>query len=140
METLDTVSRMGYIEPMSKDYMREYLAIAVEAYDLSSTPDAHSIYRDTLDECEPLDAPVMFVSARKSQLEFGIDIKRIFDRFIAGLTRQYGPHRAERFITWVKVGFIEQFHTDNRMEIKWDRRRLGGRLARYRHTKPQKNA
>ena len=133
-ETLDTGFGNMYCYTMSKDSMREYLQTSVEAYDLAGTPAAASIYKETVDEVEPLDAPVMWVTGRQAQLDLGIDIKKIFDSFIGNIKRQYGPARAERFITWVKVGYIEQFHSDHRREIKWDRKRLQGLIFKYRHT------
>ena len=119
---------------MRKDYLREYLQTSAEAYDLAGTPAAASIYKETVDEVEPLDAPVMSVTGRQAQLDLGVDIKKIFDSFIGNIKRQYGPSRAERFVTWVKVGYIEQFHSDHRREIKWDRKRLQGMIFKYRHT------
>lgn len=119
---------------MRRNSLRDYLQTSVEAYDLAATPSPASIFKETIDEVEPLDAPVMHVTGRKSQLDLGIDVKRIFDSFIQELSRKYGPLRAERFVTWVKVGYIEQFHSDHRRMIKWDRRELSRRINWYRHT------
>jgi len=119
---------------MIKDSMREYLAIAVEAYDLAATVPPHSIFEDTQDETESLDAPVMPTTSRRTLLNLSIDIRCIFDRFISRIEKKYGPARAERFVTWVKVGYIEQFHSDHRRMLKWDRKELQREINMYRHT------
>ena len=119
---------------MMKDSMREYLAIAVEAYDLAATVQPLSIFEDIPDEVESLDAPVMPTTSRKALLNLSIDVKAIFDTFIGRIARTYGPLRAERFVTWVKVGYIEQFHSDHRRMIKWDRKELQRAINHYRHT------
>ena len=118
---------------MRKDSLKEYLQTSVEAYDLAATPAMSPVFRDTTDESESLDAPTMHATSREAQRDLGIDVKRIFDRFIGELIKRYGESRAERFITWVRVGNIYQFHTDNRRQIKWDRKRLQSLISAYRH-------
>ena len=124
---------MQYSVVMRKDSLREYIQTSAEAYDLAATPDPLSIFKDTVDDVEPLDCPVMHATSRKAQLDLGIDVKRIFDGFIKELITKHGPDRADRFITWIRVGNIYQFHTDNRRQIKWDRKRLQSLIYEYRH-------
>ncbi len=118
---------------MKRDHLREYLQIAMEAYNLAATPQPHAIFRDTQDECEEINpTPALPTDNRKSLLDLSIDIKRIVNQFISSLP----PRRAERFILWVQVGFIEQFHTEHREQIKEDRKQLENSIIVYRISSP----
>ncbi len=113
---------------MRRDSLREYLQVAVEMYNLAATPQANHMYRDTVDEVEPVDAPRMPTDVRMRQLQMSIDIKYIFNRFINALP----PKRAERFVDWVQVGYIERFHSEHREQLRADRKALARCVSIYR--------
>ena len=109
------------------------MEIAIEAYDVSSTPRIQAIEPDAiLDEENPVYAPRMKKGNRRTLLDFSIDVKYIYSRFIEDLHGKHGPKRVNRFITWLKVGFIEQFHTEHRYQIKEDRLRLQSLINDYK--------
>ena len=116
--------------------MREYLAVAVEAYNLAATPQPLAIFQDTVDECEALDAPRMPTTSRKTLLDLSIDIKRIYTRFMMDVYRRRGPGGVDRFTTWVKVGYIEQFHSEHREQVREDRKRLRKAINEYKSNIP----
>ena len=102
--------------------------MAVEAYDLSSTPPPLPLYDEITDDEESVDTYKKKVGNRKTLLDFSLDVKSVYDDFIKSIKKQYGDKRADRFTTWVKVGYIEQFHSDHRRMIKWDRKELRKRF------------
>lgn len=120
---------------MRKDSIREYIATAIEAYDLAATTPPLPVFKETKDDEESFEEP-MRPGSRRSYLDFSIDIKRIYDRFIVNLIKTYGPKRAERFSLWLKVGYIEQFHSDHRRMIKWDRKELNRLINEYKGFSP----
>jgi hypothetical protein len=115
---------------VKKDSIREFMETAIEAYDLAATPPSLPIYDDLADEETPVDCPRKKYGNRLTLLAFSLDVKRIYDVFITTLP----PTRAERFATWLKVGYIEQFHSDHRVLLKWDRAEFARRLSPLRHT------
>lgn len=118
---------------MKRDALREFMEIAVEAYDLAATTPPLSYYSEVIDEENSVYSPRMKHGNRHTLLDFSIDIKKIFEALIRDIEEQYGPKRVERFTTWLKVGFIEQFHTEHRYQIKEDRRRLQLLINAYKY-------
>jgi hypothetical protein len=115
---------------MKKDSIREFMEIAIEAYDFAAVPPSLSV-----DEEPPIDCPRKKHGNRLTLLAFSLDVKRIYDLFVSGLP----PKRAERFATWLKVGYIEQFHSDHRRMLKRDRAVFARMLSPLRHTWEQEN-
>lgn len=117
---------------MRKDSLREYMHMAIEAYNLAATPQPGRLYKETQDESEPLDAYKMPTDNRRQLLNLSIDIKSILDQFIQELP----PKRAERFMDWLQAGYIERFHSDHREQIKRDRKLLEYSIIVYRTGRP----
>ena len=118
---------------MKRDALREFMEIAVEAYDLSATTPPLSYYSDVVDEENSVYSPRMKSGNRHTLLDFSIDVKRIYDSLISDINKQYGQKRVDRFVTWLKVGFIEQFHSEHRCQIKEDRKRLRELINSYKN-------
>ena len=106
----------------------------MESYDLSSTTPPLPVYNEVVDEEDPVDCPRRKYGNRTTLLIFSLDVKNIYESFIDEIARTYGPKRADRFITWLKVGYIEQFHSDHRRMLKWDRKEFSNRISGLRHT------
>lgn len=116
-----------------RDWLRDFIAVSIEAYNLSADPQSLPIYRSLPDECEPVnDPPRMPTCDRRALLDLAIDAKGIVNGFLKELKYEHGTRRAERFAVWALYGYIRQFGRRHQLQIKYDRAELSKRVRAYK--------
>lgn len=115
---------------MKKDALREYINKAHEAYDIAATPPVNRIYESPEDigdrETDAL------AERRETLLRIGIDIKYIVVDFLGELTENHGSKRAERMKYYLQNGYVEDYSSAHREQIKFDSKILRAKITRYK--------
>ena len=116
-----------------RDYLRVYLAMARECYDLAATPAPNALYRQAVDDgavgYADYDMPT---DARRILLQIGIDVRCIVLTHLAELESNHGDKRAIRLAEWIETGTISHLSYWKRQELFHDRKMLGQKIRKYR--------